>query len=360
MSARLDIDDTAEPTESLMNAQTTDKLSSYRELKRLDASGKVVLLCDERTGQRLVRKKISLYSREVYSYLMEADFPGIPKIYDCTEAGEELIVLEEYVEGTTLRRYLNENGPFPEKEASRIICELCEILIRLHEGKHPVVGRDLKPENIILTEDLHPVIIDFDSAKFVRNEKNDTMLLGTPGYAAPEQYGFGASDERTDIYAVGVILNEMLTGCIPMEQTVKGTCGRVIRRCTNLDPQARPKTLRSVLGMLGYKKYLPPGFRTGQPTNMTIGAIGYIANAWFTWELLIASDGNLFVNPSLALTWLAISMWTVLYGFDYLEIRTKTPLIGRIQNIVIRAICYGIVWVFVMFALIIVISAVFQ
>jgi len=53
-------------------------------------------------------------------------------------------------------------------------------------------------------------------------------------------------------------------------------------------------------------------------------------------------------------------MWTVLYGFDYLEIRTKTPLIGRIQNIVIRAICYGIVWVFVMFALIIVISAVFQ
>lgn len=342
-----------------MSLQTTSKISSYRELERLDTSGKVVLVCDERTGQRYVRKKISLYSREVYSYLMEADFPGIPKIYDCAEDGEELIVLEEYVEGTTLRRYLNEKGPFPEKEARRIVCELCRILIQLHEGRHPVVGRDLKPENIILTADLHPVIVDFDSAKFVRNEKNDTMLLGTPGYAAPEQYGFGASDERTDIYAVGVILNEMLTGCIPMEQKVGGTCGRVIRRCTNLDPQARPRTLRSVLGMLGYRRFLPPGFRTGQPSNMTIGAIGYAVNAWFTCYMVVASQGNRFANLSLALTWLAISLWTVLYGFDYLEIRTKTPLIGRIRNIALRAICYGIVWVFVMIVLIIAISAAF-
>ena len=340
-----------------MNAQTTDRLSSYRELERLDASGKVVLLCDERTGQRLVRKRISSYSRDVYDYLMKENFPGIPQIYDCHGDGEELTVFEEYVEGVTLRRYLNENGPLPEKEARRVICELCQILIRLHEGKHPVVGRDLKPENIILTGDMHPVIVDFDSAKFVRNEKNDTMLLGTPGYAAPEQYGFGASDERTDIYAVGVILNELLTGHIPIEQKVRGTCGRVIRRCTNLDPQARPKTLRSVVGMLGYKRFLPPGFRTGQPSNMTIGAIGYIANAWFSWYLYVSSKETRTGEVSMVLTWLVISLWTVFYGFDYLEIRTKTPLIGRIPNIAIRVVCYSIVCIFVMFALITLVAA---
>ncbi len=317
---------------------------TYRELERLDPLGKVILVRNVSTGMLCVKKILPPHSEDVYRTLMSMNLPGIPQIYECRDYYNALVVIEEYVNGTTLRQYMNTNGLLPEKQARRITREICEILKRLHNLSPAIVCRDLKPDNIIL-RDGHPVIVDFDSGKIVRKEKNDTVLLGTPGYAAPEQFGFAASDARTDIYAVGVILNEMLTGHIPKEQLVTGSCRGIVTKCTGLDPETRPGNITEVQAMLRHSQWLPPGFRSGRPLNMIIGSIGYIANGIFIAyqiETCVVSD---YFNVSMIFLWCIWSAWTIAFVFDYMGIRTKITFLNDIQDSDSRAIASFVTWI---------------
>ena len=107
------------------------------------------------------------------------------------------------------------------------------------------VHRDVKPENIILRGD-QAVLIDFDAARLHKPEhETDTQVLGTTGFAAPEQYGLSQTDQRADIYAAGILINVMLTGEHPSRKLAEGHLGRVVRRCTQVSPEKRyPNVLR--------------------------------------------------------------------------------------------------------------------
>ena len=107
------------------------------------------------------------------------------------------------------------------------------------------VHRDVKPENIILRGS-DAILIDFDAARLHKPEHEaDTQVLGTTGFAAPEQYGLSQSDLRTDIYSVGILINVMLTGQHPSKQLAPGRLGRVVERCTQVSPEKRyPNVLR--------------------------------------------------------------------------------------------------------------------
>lgn len=112
------------------------------------------------------------------------------------------------------------------------------------------VHRDVKPENIILRGD-NAVLIDFDAARFHKPENSaDTQILGTTGFAAPEQYGLSQSDVRTDIYALGVLINVMLTGEHPSRNLAKGRMGRIVDRCTHVNPQRRYKNVLRLMEAL--------------------------------------------------------------------------------------------------------------
>ena len=112
------------------------------------------------------------------------------------------------------------------------------------------VHRDVKPENIILRGD-NAVLIDFDAARFHKPENSaDTQILGTTGFAAPEQYGLSQSDIRTDIYALGVLINVMLTGEHPSRHLAKGRMGRIVDRCTQVNPQRRYKNVLRLMEAL--------------------------------------------------------------------------------------------------------------
>ena len=103
------------------------------------------------------------------------------------------------------------------------------------------VHRDIKPENVIM-RGRRAVLIDFDAARLHKPEQeSDTQVLGTTGFAAPEQYGLSQSDVRTDIYALGVLMNVMLTGEHPSKRLAEGRMGRVIERCTRVNPEKRYK-----------------------------------------------------------------------------------------------------------------------
>ena len=133
---------------------------------------------------------------------------------------------------------LREKKTLPEAQAIKIISQVCEGLSELHS--RGLVHRDINPNNILVTSEGNAVIIDYGIVRsFAKEKSSDTVILGTPGYAAPEQFGFSQSDHRTDIYAAGVLLNVMLTGKLPNEMMYDGFYGEIIKKCVLIDPELR-------------------------------------------------------------------------------------------------------------------------
>jgi serine/threonine protein kinase len=166
--------------------------------------------------------------------------PNIPRVLDYFTDESSCYLVMDYIEGTTLAGRLEVGGdpgkraPLPLDEALNYASQLCDVLTYLHSQQPPVVFGDLKPSNVILTPDGRAVMVDFgiarpsasqsDASPWERglagrgfaDSASDTLPLGTPGYAAPEQYERGwSADPRSDIFALGVLLHEMVTGHIP-------------------------------------------------------------------------------------------------------------------------------------------------
>lgn len=144
---------------------------------------------------------------------------------------EDVTVLEEYISGATLRHIAEANGGTLKRElAVKYALDICNGLVFMHSLG--IIHRDIKPSNIIINEQGEAVIIDFGIARLTDDNKySDTKNLGTAGYAAPEQFGIYQSGPVTDIYAVGVLLNELLLGVHPTIDTPSGKLGKVINKC---------------------------------------------------------------------------------------------------------------------------------
>ncbi len=144
--------------------------------------------------------------------------PNLPSIYDYfNEAGHWYLVMD-FIEGETLEEHLNKEkkGHLPYEEVLQIGIQLCTVLGYLHTRQPPIIFRDLKPTNIMLTNDGHLYLIDFGIARhFKPGQSKDTIAFGSPGYAAPEQYGKTQSTPRADIFCLGVTLHQLLTGSDP-------------------------------------------------------------------------------------------------------------------------------------------------
>lgn len=154
------------------------------------------------------------------------------------------MVLEEFIQGDTLDSLLRTSRLSPD-QTREIMIQLCQALRVLHSIG--AVHRDVKPENIILRE-REAVLIDFDAARLHKPAcESDTVILGTTGFAAPEQYGLSQSDARADIYSLGVLMNVMLTGEHPSRKLAGGRLGRVVQRCTQVNPKKR---YRSVIHLM--------------------------------------------------------------------------------------------------------------
>ncbi len=146
----------------------------------------------------------------------ELDHPGVVKTYD-GEQRSRLYMVIEWVEGRLLRSVLNESTRLPIDRAVYLTRAICDALDYMH--KHGVVHRDLKPENIMVLADDRIKIIDFGIAMKEEARRltfaNLSPTLGTPDYISPEQVKGQRGDQRSDIYALGVMLYEMLTGQVP-------------------------------------------------------------------------------------------------------------------------------------------------
>ena len=358
---------------TMMHYEDELRLSFYEKMAPLGGKQNITLVRHVETGHIYVRKKLTHFDREIFEFLKEGCFAGIPVIRELAEADGVLWVIEDYISGSSLAE-LVEQGPLGESEACAIIAELCDILEPLHAHKPPIIHRDIKSSNVIIDGAGRTFLIDFDASKLVvHGRKRDTQLIGTEEYAAPEQYGFAQSDERTDVYALGILLHELLTGRLPSEAcedtqaapaaraaeaTPSGALGRVINTATAMDPagrylsaaglkravlQARAAKSEApgLLSRLGLRPsrllkvllaHLPkplrelPGFRYGNPLIFALSFLWYLFLVMFGL-LGIASNPEYSAayNTYINLTAFAMLFTPTLYLGNYLGIRDRLP-----------------------------------
>lgn len=230
--------------ESFLEAVTTE-YDTLRVLKR-SPRGTVSVVRHKKSGTRYVLRRYS-GSGEVYRRLLPVLCPHLPQIMEAAEQDGQTAVLEEYVQGDTLAELLM-GARLTEREARQVTMQLCQALHVLHSMG--AVHRDVKPENVILRGS-DAVLIDFDAARIYKvASESDTQVLGTTGFAAPEQYGIFQSDERADIFSLGVLLNIMLTGKHPSREMAAGKMGRIVRKCTMTAPEQRYQSARALMEVL--------------------------------------------------------------------------------------------------------------
>lgn len=230
--------------ESFLEAVTTE-YDTLRVLKQ-SPRGTVSVMRHKKSGTRYVFRRYS-GSGEVYRRLLPVLCPHLPQIMEAAEQNGQTAVLEEYVQDDTLAELLM-GARLTEREARQVTMQLCQALHVLHSMG--AVHRDVKPENVILRGS-DAVLIDFDAARIYKvASESDTQVLGTTGFAAPEQYGIFQSDERADIFSLGVLLNIMLTGKHPSREMAAGKMGRIVRKCTMTAPEQRYQSARALMEVL--------------------------------------------------------------------------------------------------------------
>ena len=281
-----------------MDIQSELILSYYKEITQLNAEHHVALVQHKQTNQIYVKKTLDVFNLNVYSYLKDNPIPGIPRIYEIVQHGGSLIIIEDYISGQSLEQILSKEGPLPEDKVAKYTLQLCDTVSRLHASIPSIIHRDIKPTNVIITPYDSAILIDLNAAKHASDKSEDTTLLGTRGYAAPEQYGFGSSGIQTDIYAIGMLMNTMLNGSFS-QQVVDSHYTSVIQKCTELNPAHRYSSVEELKKALSptnsklqisrvpesNRRFLPPGFRTGNYANMLISSAYYIFVIWLSWDM---------------------------------------------------------------------------
>lgn len=238
----------------------------YEILKQIGKGGMsiVYLAMDKRLNKQWAVKEIRKTANGkndeiiVNSLLAEAnlmkklDHPALPRIVDIIDNSETIYVIMDYIEGESLDKILNEYGAQPEELVLNWAMQLCDALGYLHAQRPPIIYRDMKPANVMLKPEGNLKVIDFGIAREYKEQNlADTTVLGTKGYAPPEQHGSRQTDERSDIYALGMTMHHLLTGIdprtedymyIPVRQwnpQLSEGIEDIINKCTALDPEDR-------------------------------------------------------------------------------------------------------------------------
>lgn len=276
------------------------KLSQYTVVDQLNNKGNVLLVKDHLSGLYYIKKELIQYDLQIYKFLSENPHPSLVKIYDFFEYQDRLIVIEEFINGFTLQNIMEQTAAIEETELIRIILAVCDAVGYLHQLPQPLIHRDIKPENIMIMPDHSIKLIDFNISRFYKGqESKDTAVLGTAGYAAPEQFGFYQTDERSDIFSIGILMNYILTGHYPNEQIYQGSLTRIIKKCIQMEPNHRYQNVM-VLSREIRKLIKDP---KDKKSNIILK---------ITWQLFWAVTGILYLIRYLTLPLTIPSVWGIM------------------------------------------------
>ncbi len=203
------------------------RFEKMRLLKQ-SSKGEVWLALNKQTNEPVILKIVN-YAGLPYSALKNNPHALFAKILYCAESETDTVIVEEFIQGETLSERQN---LLTENLARQILLQMCDGLKFLHGLG--IIHRDIKPANMILQSGGIIRLIDFDAARTVKeNQRTDTKFLGTKGYAPPEQYGFGQTDARSDIYSLGRTMLELTS------ENCGARLKKILQKCVEVDPKNR-------------------------------------------------------------------------------------------------------------------------
>jgi serine/threonine protein kinase len=301
------------------------------------------------SGQILVKKVLDIYSIPVFTYLKKHPDMHLSTVVDFWEDNGRLVVIEELINGNTLA-YLLENHLLSEAEKMDYIKQICDGVNALHHAVPQIIHRDLKASNVMVTNDHIVKVIDYDAAKIYQpHETRDTVLIGTEGNAAPEQYGFMASDERTDIYALGILIKEMF----PTNAYMMG----IGRKASSFAPEQRYASVTELKNEIDHRNWLHslifniPGLRSSHLATRIFAAIGYIL--LFTGVFNSKPFDTAANRAGIILCCFMVLSWIDLFGhwtgmFDRFPLLNRPEKGFRILGYCLAATAIFLFWAFIL------------
>lgn len=286
----------------VIHAMSIDDAYHVERVLSRGAGGATELVTIDGSGP-FVRKRMQAASarRTVWATLADCNCPHLPNVRATYEMPEEFVVVYDYFPGEPLGRYVAERGHLRPDEACHLAANVCEAAEALH--RHGVVHRDIAPANIIVSSSgAH--LIDFGISRMATTPEDDETPMGTWGYAAPEQYGFAATDARSDVYSIGKVLTFMLTGTQPddkafeellaSEALVPAWVKPIIERACAFEPSARFQSADDLAHALAGER--EEG--AAQPDTQTAEANSPIAGKAASEESIATHLAESFVSTS--------------------------------------------------------------
>lgn len=323
-----------------MLPSTLPEMQRYHILEKIGEGGYglVYKAQDMQTGLLVAIKQITLtglhareiieatasFNREV-ALLSQLRHDNLPCIYDYFADANHWYIVMEYIKGQTLEEVLiqSRGDHLSLLQVLRIGKDLCEVLDYLHAQRPPIIFRDVKPANIMITSTGRIYLIDFGIARrYQKGQYKDTGSLGSPGYAAPEQYGKAQTTPQTDIYSLGVTLQTLLTGKEPLETQTKERLSNghtpeqlqmLLEKMMDPDPNQRPANITIVKQSLQNILNAYPS-----STRQIASARQFVAISWIgtLWASLIFSTGTFFFfGLSYLIFVLLMQLFAIIYCF---------------------------------------------
>ena len=178
---------------------------------------------------------------EIMEKMADRKLSGVPKAYRIFEENGEVYLVREYIEGMSLAQMVLQKGGISEAEICRISRKICQTAEQFQNPDEPMIHRDIKPENIVVTPGGEVVFIDFGTMRsYKKDGSRDTFVVGTRGTAAPEQYGYIQTDQRTDVYAIGQTMLYMVSESYEMNQLSECAVSRRMKKIIEKDCSFEP------------------------------------------------------------------------------------------------------------------------
>ena len=240
----------SEKTKYFLPAEMQNRWTVYESLKEGEDSWTVLvketatgILCVLKWGRK-IQAEMLRNEMEILQKLTEMGLTGIPKGYRIFEENGGVYFLREYIEGTPLSQMVMQKGGIQERELCKISLKICQAVEEFQKLEDPMIHRDIKPENIVVTPNGETVFIDFGTMRsYKKDSQRDTFVVGTRGTAAPEQYGYRQTDQRTDVYAIGQTMLYMVTESYELDQLSECKISRklkkIIEKACSFEPDKR-------------------------------------------------------------------------------------------------------------------------
>lgn len=308
-------------------------LWQFREIGQINKN--TVVVYNDYLQRQMILKILPRQNLPVLKDIMKIKHPNLMEIYDVMDDGINCNCLCEFVFGNNLDKIVYTKMGVDPKIAEKWMVQLCNGVETLHQKN--IIHRDITPNNVMIDYEGNIKVIDFNiSRERKQSASRDTTVMGTAGYASPEQFGFTQTGFGADIYAMGVLLNFMVTGKMPNEKLCSGKYASIVKKATQIKEEDRYSNVYQMeLALQGNgneklsfaDKFLLnlPGFRSNKTSHKVIAIIGYV----LYFILLYCAIDVTFINGDVESLINCFVAWSLVPYICFFDVGNVSRFLGK-------------------------------